>query len=129
MSHLMYITNLSVVTLGLLSTLVVDPISLAWSQDLACCLSGLWGGTITQLLTMDHLRPTKKVIVGELIAAISCGFGVYAFSGIVAQTENFRQLLFVSTLVGSLGSAGFRKAVGYLRPSWLDSHTKKENNE
>lgn len=46
---------------------------------LSCIVAGVFGGAITQLLTIDARKPTKKVIVGEIMCSGLSGLGTFAY--------------------------------------------------
>jgi 4-amino-4-deoxy-L-arabinose transferase-like glycosyltransferase len=87
-------------------------------HDLACGSAGMFGGAITQLLTLDERNPTRKVIIGEILCGLVGGWGTYVLS---SSGLDIRQAVLAAILAGAMGSALFKAAVKRMKPAWLDA--------
>lgn len=88
--------------------------------DFACVAGGLFGGSVMQLLTLDERKhPTKKLLLGEILASAIMGWGTYVMSGYAEDVE-IRVCVLAAIAAGATGSIGFRGLIKVLRPKWLD---------
>jgi len=76
------------------------------TPGIACTVAGVFGGAITQCLTADERKPTRKVFIGEMLAAGVMGFAAFAW----AETHNPVTLL-TAIAMGGGGSLGWSKLV------------------
>lgn len=97
-----------------------------WVPHIACIIAGVIGGTIVQLKTVDERRPTRKVILGDLLASAVGGFMAYVTFLVIGKEDFFEAVLLSAVLYGGAGSAGFMAAVEKKKLAWLDSGTKEE---
>lgn len=68
--------------------------------------AGVFGGAVTQFITNDERNPSRKKIVGEMMAAAAMGFVAYATTG------NHEPPTIVLALgLGGGGSLGWSKFV------------------
>ena len=88
--------------------------------DFACVAGGLFGGAVMQLLTLDERKhPTKKLLLGEILASAIMGWFTYVISGYAEEVE-IRVCVMAAIVAGATGSIGFRWLIKLLRPKWLD---------
>lgn len=73
---------------------------------LACVAASVFGGAITQCVTADERKPTRKVIVGEIGAAAVMGLAAFASSGV-----HDAKTLVMAAAMGGGGSLGWSKLV------------------
>lgn len=92
--------------------------------DVACGFAGMFGGAIMQLLTFDERQPTRKLILGEILASFVMGLFAYVIHMMGGATE-FRYAFLGAIALGATGSVGFRQIVKRLAPHWLDKDQKK----
>lgn len=95
--------------------------------DFACASAGVFGGAVMQLLTLDdRKRPSKKLLLGEILASGTSGWGTYVFARFItrfvsdAAPIEIRVCVLAAIAAGGGGSAVFRGMVKVLRPKWLD---------
>lgn len=72
------------------------------APSIACTAAGVFGGTITQLLTIDKNKPTRKVLMGEMLASGFMGFSIFAASG-----NHEPKVLVAAVIAGGGGSAAY----------------------
>ena len=88
--------------------------------DFACGAAGLFGGAVMQLLTLDERkRPSWVLLLGEILASATMGWGTYVVSG-YAEDIKIRVCVLAAIAAGATGSMGFRWLIKLFRPKWLD---------
>lgn len=70
--------HLAYSSMGLAATLAAGGADT--TPSIACAVAGVFGGAITQCLTADERKPTRKVFVGEMLAAGVMGFAAYVWA-------------------------------------------------
>lgn len=76
------------------------------TPSIACIAAGVFGGAITQCITADERKPTRKVMIGEMMAAAVMGLGAYATSGV-----HDPKTLVMAAALGGGGSLSWSKFV------------------
>jgi len=107
---------------------VVGLLDSPYAADISCGAAGLFGGTTMQLLTYVERKPHWTVILGNMLASIVLGWGVYAYFGV--GPGELRGVLLKSVAAGATGAWGFRLfikkwAPGYLETEPEDGHGDK----
>jgi hypothetical protein len=82
-----------------------------------CSLFGVFGGGISNFLTYDERKPTKKYIFGDLLSCGVSGMGVF----VTMKTASV-DAVFYSILAGAAASGMFLALVSKFKPAWLDRH-------
>ena len=95
-----------------LSTLLVADGN-SGTAALSCAAAGTFGGAITQLLTSDKRKPTRKVIIGEMMCSGLCGYGVFAYFG-----HHNPIAIVVASVAGGAGAQLWHMAVEKIQ-SWF----------
>ena len=74
--------------------------------QIACASAGVLGGAITQLLTIETRKPTRKIVLGEMLCSGVAGFAAYAAVGNHDPTT-----LLAAVFSGGAGAAIWHKGV------------------
>lgn len=74
--------------------------------EIACASAGVLGGAITQLLTMEKRKPSRRVILGEMLCSAVAGFSTYAGIG-----DHEPKTLVAAIIAGGAGAALWHKSV------------------
>lgn len=98
-----------------------------YSADLSCIFAGLLGGAITQLLTYDTRRPTRNLVIADVLSSGVLGFASMILKIYSEKGLDFRVILLVAIAAGSTGSYGFRALVDKFKPGWIEQkHPEKK---
>ena len=111
---------------SVLAIVVASSTNSSFTMDYICASAGVLGGTIIQLLTYIERKPHITVILGNILASASLGWGVYASNGsllnsVVESPLKCRELVVLAILVGATGAA--RTRIGALTITEGDTTT------
>lgn len=78
MMDVFHLNNLLCSSGILICALEVTAVPIEKIPIIVTAIAGVFGGAITQCTTYDERKPTKKVLIGEIMMSAVFGFAVYA---------------------------------------------------
>lgn len=125
---------------GMIVIAVTSPAD--YAPDIASVFMGVFGGLMVQLWTVEDRKPTRRVMMADIMASAFCGFtskvmGVPTCLGIINKflpedsklvfdaTNHLGAIIVISGLAGMVGVGLLRKGLDKLNPAWMNGNGKQ----
>lgn len=124
---------------GMIVVAVTSPA--VYAPEIASVFMGVFGGLMVQLWTVEARKPTRRVMIADIMASAFCGYvskvmGVPSCMGIVNKflpkdsqvvfdaTNHLGAIIVISGIAGMVGAGLIRKGLDRLNPAWMNGDGK-----